>query len=70
MQAVFVGNGLVAILAGLVANYLVDNLRLGPVAPFDASALVLITGGSVILFTWGEDCVINYHVVQVEPGLL
>ncbi len=54
-KAVFVGNGLVAILAGLLANYLVDNLALGPVAPFDASATVLLIGGAVILASWGEN---------------
>ena len=35
-RAVFVGNGLVAILAGLIAHSLVETLALGPVAPFDA----------------------------------
>ena len=48
------GNGLVAILAGLVANFLVDNLGLGPVAPFDAAAAVLLIGGAVVLLTWGK----------------
>jgi hypothetical protein len=38
-RAVFVGNGLVAILAGLVAHSLVETLALGPVAPFDAVSL-------------------------------
>eukprot|EP00798_Chlamydomonas_sp_ICE-L_P030094 gene30094-35059_t len=54
-KAVFVGNGLVAILAGLVANYLVESLKLGPVAPFDASATVLLLGGAVIMFSWSEN---------------
>lgn len=54
-KAVFLGNGLVAILAGLVANYLVENLQLGPVAPFDASAIVLLLGGVIILLFWGEN---------------
>mmetsp|Transcript_11407 Transcript_11407/g.24520 ORF Transcript_11407/g.24520 Transcript_11407/m.24520 type:complete len:468 (+) Transcript_11407:55-1458(+) len=54
-KAVFVGNGLMAILAGLVANFLVDNLSLGPVSPFDASAAVLLLGGAVIYTTWGEN---------------
>ncbi len=48
----FVGNGLVAIVAGLVANYLVDTLKLGPVAPFDAAMVFLLLGGGVIAFTW------------------
>ena len=54
LQAVFVGNGLMAILAGLIANYLVTDMKLGPVAPFDASAVVLLIGGAVILSTWGR----------------
>lgn len=54
-KAVFVGNGLVAILAGLFANFLVENMALGPVAPFDASACVLLLGGVVIFTTWGEN---------------
>lgn len=54
-QAVFVGNGLMAILAGLVANFLVVDMKLGPVAPFDASAAVLLIGGAVIMFSWGEN---------------
>ena len=36
--AVFLGNGLVAILAGLLGHGLVETLSLGPVAPFDAAA--------------------------------
>lgn len=55
MQAVFVGNGLVAILAGLIANYLVSNLGMGPVAPFDAAIVSLIIGGLVIYAVWGEN---------------
>eukprot|EP00798_Chlamydomonas_sp_ICE-L_P011227 gene11227-18856_t len=54
-KAVFVGNGLVAILAGLFANYLVEGLSLGPVAPFTLAAAVLLLGGTVILVTWGEN---------------
>ncbi|MEW5319725.1 MAG: hypothetical protein WDW38_010861 [Sanguina aurantia] len=49
------GNGLVAILAGLFANFLVESLSLGPVAPFDASAAVLLAGGAVIWLTWPEN---------------
>lgn len=36
--AVFLGNGLVAILAGLLGHGLVETFSLGPVAPFDAAA--------------------------------
>ncbi|EFJ49984.1 hypothetical protein VOLCADRAFT_58801 [Volvox carteri f. nagariensis] len=54
-KAVFVGNGLMAILAGLVASYLVDTLKLGPVAPFDAAIVVLVAGGAVIYASWPEN---------------
>ena len=54
-KAVFLGNGLMAILSGLLANYLVDDMALGPVAPFDASATVLLIGGIVIHLTWSEN---------------
>ena len=49
------GNGLVAILAGLLGHVLVESLSLGPVAPFDAAALVLLAGGAVVVFTWPEN---------------
>ncbi|GLC76548.1 hypothetical protein PLESTF_001795000 [Pleodorina starrii] len=54
-KAVFVGNGLMAILAGLAASYLVDTLKLGPVAPFDAAIVVLLLGGVVIYSSWPEN---------------
>ena len=54
-RAVFVGNGLVAIVAGLVAHSLVETLGLGPVAPFDAAALVMVFGGVIVLFSWTEN---------------
>uniref|UniRef100_A0A7S0R371 Molybdate-anion transporter n=1 Tax=Chlamydomonas leiostraca TaxID=1034604 RepID=A0A7S0R371_9CHLO len=54
-KAVFSGNGLMAILAGLVANTLVGTFQLGPVAPFDASATVLVVGGVAIALLWGEN---------------
>mmetsp|Transcript_12161 Transcript_12161/g.28849 ORF Transcript_12161/g.28849 Transcript_12161/m.28849 type:complete len:458 (-) Transcript_12161:386-1759(-) len=54
-MAVFIGNGLVAIVSGLIANTLVDTLQLGPVAPFDAAAAFLFVGMVVILLTWGEN---------------
>lgn len=54
-KAIFLGNGLVAIVAGLFANLLTDNLGFGPVAPFDAAASFLSIGMIVILSTWTEN---------------
>ncbi|KAI9032946.1 major facilitator superfamily domain-containing protein 5-like [Hyaloraphidium curvatum] len=54
-RAIFVGNGLVAILAGLLANFLVKNMELGPVVPFDAAAAFLSVGFAIIVTTWPEN---------------
>lgn len=55
-KAVFLGNGLVAIVAGLVANSLVGYpLELGPVSPFDAAACCLTLGGAIIAASWTEN---------------
>lgn len=54
-KAIFLGNGLVAIVAGLFANLLADNLGFGPVAPFDAAGCFLAIGMAVILSTWTEN---------------
>ena len=54
-KAIFLGNGLVSIVSGLLANYLVTDMSLGPVAPFDAAAVFLAIGGVVIFFTWSEN---------------
>jgi MFS family permease len=54
-QAVFLGNGLMAIVAGLTAHTLVETLSVGPVAPFDAAAAVLVIGGAIIYSTWTEN---------------
>ncbi|KAI5076352.1 hypothetical protein GOP47_0008417 [Adiantum capillus-veneris] len=54
-KAVFLGNGLIAILAGLLANFLADTLALGPVSPFDAASCVLALGMALILYTWPEN---------------
>jgi MFS family permease len=54
-KAVFLGNGLMAIVSGLFAQSLVDWFDLGPVAPFDAAATVLSIGGIIIYFTWPEN---------------
>lgn len=54
-KAIFLGNGLAAILSGLFGNVLVDTLSLGPVAPFDAASCFLAIGMAVILSTWTEN---------------
>ncbi|MCO5557381.1 hypothetical protein L7F22_010944 [Adiantum nelumboides] len=54
-KAVFLGNGLIAILAGLLANFLADTLALGPVSPFDAASCVLALGMAIIMYTWAEN---------------
>ncbi|THF97941.1 hypothetical protein TEA_015184 [Camellia sinensis var. sinensis] len=54
-KAIFLGNGLVAILSGLFGNMLVDSLSLGPVAPFDAAACFLAIGMAIILSSWTEN---------------
>eukprot|EP00897_Mesotaenium_endlicherianum_P011055 jgi/Mesen1/9979/ME000072S09389 len=54
-KAIFLGNGLIAIMAGLIANTLVTSLSLGPVAPFDAAAVLLAVGLGIIMYTWSEN---------------
>ncbi|XP_076917042.1 uncharacterized protein LOC143576959 [Bidens hawaiensis] len=54
-KAIFLGNGLVAIISGLFGNFLVDVATLGPVAPFDAAACILAIGMAIILSSWGEN---------------
>ncbi|EEF43428.1 molybdate-anion transporter [Ricinus communis] len=65
-KAIFLGNGLVAIMAGLFGNLLVDNLGLGPVAPFDAAACFLAIGMAIILSSWTE----NYGDTSESKDLL
>ncbi|CAA7396184.1 unnamed protein product [Spirodela intermedia] len=54
-KAIFLGNGLIAILSGLFANALADNLGFGPVSPFDAAACFLAIGMAIILSSWTEN---------------
>ena len=54
-KAIFLGNGLVAILSGLFGNLLVDTFNLGLVAPFAAAACFLAIGMAIILSTWTEN---------------
>ncbi|KAJ8451095.1 hypothetical protein Cgig2_026904 [Carnegiea gigantea] len=54
-SAIFFGNGLVAILSGLLGNLLVDTFGFGPVAPFDAASCFLAIGMVIILTSWSEN---------------
>ncbi|CAN6463781.1 unnamed protein product [Victoria cruziana] len=54
-KAIFLGNGLIAIISGLFANTLADTLAFGPVAPFDAAACFLAIGMAIILSSWTEN---------------
>jgi len=47
------GNGVVAIVAGVVASFSVD--KWGPVAPFDVSLIFLVIGTALIFFLWTEN---------------
>eukprot|EP01103_Thecamoeba_quadrilineata_P021612 TRINITY_DN9994_c0_g1_i1.p1 TRINITY_DN9994_c0_g1~~TRINITY_DN9994_c0_g1_i1.p1 ORF type:complete len:439 (+),score=64.06 TRINITY_DN9994_c0_g1_i1:40-1356(+) len=51
-MAIF-GNGFIAILSGIVANFMKDSF--GFVAPFDTSLFLLICGTIVIYMTWEEN---------------
>lgn len=53
-------------LPGLVANFLVTNLDLGPVSPFDAAAALLAIGMTAIMLTWPE----NYGDANESQGLV
>lgn len=54
-KAIFLGNGLVAIVAGLLGNLLVDTFGFGAVAPFDAASCFLAIGMVIIVTSWGEN---------------
>ncbi|XP_078434412.1 uncharacterized protein LOC144705547 [Wolffia australiana] len=54
-KAIFLGNGLIAIIAGLFANLLADTLGFGPVSPFDAASIFLAIGMAIILSSWTEN---------------
>ncbi|KAJ3682140.1 hypothetical protein LUZ60_014713 [Juncus effusus] len=54
-KAIFLGNGLIAIISGLLGNILADNLGFGPVAPFDAAACILTIGMGIVILTWTEN---------------
>ncbi|XP_021628245.1 molybdate-anion transporter isoform X2 [Manihot esculenta] len=65
-KAIFLGNGLVAIMSGLFGNILVDTLGLGPVSPFDAAACFLAIGMTIIASSWTE----NYGDFSENKNLL
>ncbi|KAH9606494.1 hypothetical protein KSS87_016438 [Heliosperma pusillum] len=65
-KAIFLGNGLIAIISGLAGNVLVDTFSLGPVAPFDAAACILAVGMAVIMSSWSE----NYGDPSENKNLL
>nr|KAJ0205681.1 hypothetical protein LSAT_V11C500255030 [Lactuca sativa] len=54
-KSIFLGNGLVAILAGLFGNLLIGSLAMGPVAPFDAASIFLAIGMAIIISSWTEN---------------
>lgn len=54
------GNGVVAIGAGLAASYVADEY--GFVAPFMLALLILVICGLTVLFTWGE----NYGDAKID----
>jgi len=60
------GNGLVAIISGLVANSLKDFF--GFVAPFDGSLTLLVIGSLVIVSTWeenfGDETISNFNTFR------
>ena len=69
-KAIFLGNGLVSIVSGLLANYpSATDLSLGPVAPFDAAAVFLAVGGVVIFSTWSENKGDSSEHTSVQQGM-
>ena len=51
-----VWNGILAIMAGLVANVLAEWLDFGPVSPFMLAIPFLLLSGVVVLIKWDENC--------------
>lgn len=58
------GNGIIAILSGVLSSLLADNF--GPVAPFDASLVCLIFGTIFLSFLWEE----NTNIKQLQNNSL
>ncbi len=53
--ATLYGNGLAAIVAGVVASFLVDGLGFGLTAPFDLAILCFAVGGAFVASGWDEN---------------
>eukprot|EP01034_Spumella_vulgaris_P024658 gene24658-31027_t len=58
------GNGLVAVIAGLIANSVADSF--GYIAPFLVAIIPLVIVAILICFTWNE----NYGSYQSNSGLV
>ncbi|KAK6935594.1 Molybdate-anion transporter [Dillenia turbinata] len=65
-KAIFLENGLITILSGLLGNLLVDTLGFGPVSEFDAAACFLAIGMAIIMSSWSE----NYGDPSEKKDLL
>ncbi|XP_072045202.1 LOW QUALITY PROTEIN: molybdate-anion transporter-like [Amphiura filiformis] len=55
-------NGVLAIVAGVVANFFAGTLNLGPVAPFVLAIPFLLASGAIVAQTWNE----NYAQKKVK----
>lgn len=74
-------NGVLAILAGVIANFTAEGLGYGPVAPFVVATVPLILGGLLILKTWPENygqrthnlstsCIEGFKVILSDRNIL
>jgi len=48
-------NGILAISAGIISNFTVENMDFGPTAPFVVACLPLLFCGLLVQMTWGEN---------------
>lgn len=62
LKVIFIGNGVVLIVVGLLVNYLVIDMNFGFVASFDVAVTFLVIGGVIIVLMWIE----NRGVVNVN----
>ena len=74
-------NGVLAILAGVIANFTAEGLGYGPVAPFVVATVPLLLGGLLILKTWPENygqrthnlstsCIEGFKVILSDRNIL